>query len=411
MKKILTIAFLVVLSSSVYAAGFRVALQSARQLGMGHVGVGMQLGAESIFFNPGALGLAEKGNISVSGNAVLANTQFNSPGSNYVAELEDNTGTPFAAYGSFRINEHLSAGLGVYTPFGSTVEWPDNWAGRGVSQLVDLSAIFIQPTLAFKMTDKVAFGVGFIYAMGDVTLKRGVPSITSSPEPDVTLETDKSASGIGFNMGLFVEPTENVSYGISYRTQVDMEAEDGLVTVDNVPSSAASLFQATRFNAKLPLPAELSFGISGNPTDRLTLAADMNYNFWSDYEQLKFDYDAVLGGSASTVVPQEWQDSWTTRIGVNYLASRKFNVRGGMYYDFSPIPDNTLSPITPDADRLGLTTGFTFNPNDRFAIDGSFLYINGKERTVQASENQFGFGQRYKITAMVPSFGINYSFN
>ncbi len=412
MKKILSFSFLMLIAASSYAAGFRVALQSTRQLGMAHVGVGMQLGPESVFFNPGALSSAEKGGISVTGNAVLAKTEFNSPGSTYKAELENNVGTPFAVYGSFKFNDRFAGGIGVYTPFGNAVEWPDNWAGRAVSQKVDLSSIFIQPTLAYQVSDKVGLGAGFIYALGEVTLERGVPSVVgTNGEVDVELKTDGFASGIGFNAGMFIQAQEDLSFGVSYRSKIDVEAKDGKVSYTNVPTLASGSFQATSFDATLPLPAELSFGAGWEPGDRWTLGADLNYTFWSDYKELKFDYNDILGSGTQTVVPQEWSDAWAARLGAQYDATDKVLLRGGMYYDFTPIPDETLSPITPDADRFNVTGGISFLPNDKWSIDGSVLFVNGKERTVQASENQFAFGQRYRVRAIVPSFGFNYSFN
>ena len=43
-----------------WAEGYQVNTFSAKQEGMGHVGVAMKLGAESQIFNPGALAFSDK---------------------------------------------------------------------------------------------------------------------------------------------------------------------------------------------------------------------------------------------------------------------------------------------------------------------------------------------------------------
>ena len=418
MKNVITLLLLCVAASSVQAAGFRVALQSAKQQGMGHIGVGLDTGPASIFFNPGAMSVSDNTGLSISGSAVMANVDYNLPGSTYQTSLEDNIGTPFAAYGSFKLSENIAGGLGVYTPYGNKVEWPNDWAGRYASQAVDLKSIFIQPTLSVALNDKLGIGAGFIYALGEVTLERGIPLTTAGDEPDITLETDGYATGMGYNVGVFYEPTDKMSFGVNYRSEVEVEAEDGIVSFEDIPNSAAPLFNASAFDATLPLPAEFAVGAGWKATDKLTLGADFNYVFWNSYESLDFFFNGNVGdtnGDPSepdvSVNPQNWSDAWTIKLGGDYSVNQKFAVRAGGYYDFTPIPDENLSPITPDADRFGITGGFTFNPTDQFSIDGSVLYINGEERTVLPGESNLGFGQRYKNTALVPGLGINYSFN
>ena len=418
MKNVITLLLLCVVASSVQAAGFRVALQSAKQQGMGHVGVGLDTGPANIFFNPGAMALSESNGISINGSAVMPNVDYNMPGTTYQTSLEDNVGTPFAAYGSFNLSESIAGGIGVYTPYGNKVEWPDNWAGRYASQSVDLKSIFIQPTLSVALNDKFGIGAGFIYALGEVTLERGIPITTAGEEPDVTLETDGFANGMGYNVGAYYRPTDEISFGFNYRSKVEVEAEDGIVTTENIPTTAQPLFDATRFDATLPLPAEMAIGAGWEVTEKFTLAADLNYTFWNSYESLDFYFNGNLGDSNGnpaepdvSVNSQDWEDSWTVKLGGDYSVNEKFALRAGGYYDFSPIPDENLAPITPDADRYGITGGFTFNPSQKFSIDGSILYINGEERTVLASESNLGLGQRYKNTAFAPALGINYSFN
>ena len=55
MKKFFVFVFVCICSLSSFAEGFQVNLLSTKQTGMGHVGVAMKLGAESMHFNPAGL--------------------------------------------------------------------------------------------------------------------------------------------------------------------------------------------------------------------------------------------------------------------------------------------------------------------------------------------------------------------
>lgn len=66
MKKTIITALAAVMAAGASAEGYQVNTFSAKQEGMGHVGVAMKLGAESQIFNPGALAFMNK-TMEVSG--------------------------------------------------------------------------------------------------------------------------------------------------------------------------------------------------------------------------------------------------------------------------------------------------------------------------------------------------------
>src|SRR5690554_3244285 len=55
MRSLFIISVLALMAGTMRAEGYQVNLQSARQNGMGHTGTGLNLGAASLHFNPGAL--------------------------------------------------------------------------------------------------------------------------------------------------------------------------------------------------------------------------------------------------------------------------------------------------------------------------------------------------------------------
>ena len=55
MKRLVIAVLASILSMTVFAEGYQVNLLSTKQTGMGHVGTGMKLGAESMHFHPAGL--------------------------------------------------------------------------------------------------------------------------------------------------------------------------------------------------------------------------------------------------------------------------------------------------------------------------------------------------------------------
>lgn len=414
---------LLVAPSLAFAGGFQVALQGQRQIGMAHTGTALAYDASSIFFNPGSLVFTKTNNVTMGGSFIrsrvkyLAPQEANAP-SNYTAMTESPIGTPFTFYGSYgKAESALKFGLGVYTPFGSSVKWADDWKGYSVLQELRLQSIFIQPTISYKI-GKVGIGVGFVYAIGSVDLRRGIGALATA-DGFSSARLKGNASGIGFNAGLHAQLSDKLSLGASFRSQVDMKVKGGDATF-NVPASAITLgrFPAggTSFDATLPLPGTASIGVGYKLNEKLTLALDYSYVLWSAYKELKFDYDKPVNGQNSTASPRNYQDASIIRIGLEYMATDKLALRGGYYFDQTPVKDGYMTPETPDANRNCFTVGMGYRVTDKFSVDASFLFIEGTEREqkqedVDKTGNFESFlAGTYKLRVLIPGISLSYSF-
>jgi len=147
-------------------------------------------------------------------------------------------------------------------------------------------------------------------------------------------------------------------------------------------------------------------------------AFDYNMTYWSAYESL-----AVVFGNDTpdSVLLRNYRDASTYRFGLQYEASESFTLRGGYYFDESPVQSGYFAPETPRNDSNGYTAGLTFKVGDRLEIDASFLYLQFDE--VDASYDYFvegsggpaglinqysSFGGTYKSSVFVPGLGITY---
>jgi long-chain fatty acid transport protein len=391
---------------SSYAGGFQVNAQGQKQLGMGHIGTGLFFDASTLFFNPGAARFLRSKFIVNGGTTFLIpRSQYLEPSPGvYTASMVHHVGTPFNLYAIWNPDkiEKLSLGLAVYTPFGSRAQWPDDWKGQFLIREIDLKTIFIQPTVSWKINEMLGVGVGFVYATGSFDLRKGVPVQNNSGEYGEA-KLHGAASGVGFNSGIYFNQV-NWSAGISYRSSVKVNVENGSADF-TVPSSLADYFPTNTFSTSIKLPQVISGGI-GYSTPKWKYAADINVIGWHTYDTLRIDFATNTDKLADVHDPRCYKDVFIARIGAQYMLSNHLTVRGGAYYDISPVKDGYLTPETPDANRLGITAGASVNFGSKFSADVALLYIEGMKR--EDTNRATGFSGTYKSRVIAPSIGIQY---
>jgi long-chain fatty acid transport protein len=409
MKKCLGIVLGIGIFTSSFAGGFQVALQGQKQTGMAHIGTPFKLDAASIYFNPGALPMLDKKvALSFGVSPIFSTVAFQNEEYNYNSTSDNPIGSPFSVYFNYIIKEKLSIGIGVYTPFGSSAKWDDDWEGRYLIQNIALKAIFIQPTIGYKITDNIGIGAGLIYATGSVEINKALPLPVGDATSTVNLQS--KAKGFGGNIGIYADVAEKFHLGLTYKTAIKMKAEDGDVQMKGVPKALASSFPAeNKFSTTLNLPGSINFGVGYDVTEKLKLAVEVNYVMWSVYDSLIFDFKTNTSSLEDSHNPRLYENTLAFRIGAEYELNDMFTPRLGFYYDPSPIQDDYFSPETPNMDNLGFTAGLSYMPTERLSIDVSFLYIHGLKRTgvTYAPSN---FGGDYKTSAVIPGIGLAYKF-
>ncbi|OIQ22600.1 MAG: transporter [Flavobacterium sp. MedPE-SWcel] len=415
MRKLLFLTIAALTASSAFAGGYRVSLQGQKQLAMGHTGVAVVNSAEVLFFNPSGMAFLEKRfNVSVGANALFARTKFQNETYNWKSSTS-NFGTPFNVYASYKVNDVLSLGIAVYTPYGSKVEWDDDWQGSHLVNNINLNAKYVQPSISLKLNDKFSIGGGPIYVNGQVEFNRNITRSLTNEEgqrSDLTIDAS-NVSAWGWTAGFMFKPVDDFIIGFNYRSEITMEARDGDAVFGDLPGFAQGLYSNTTFNADLPLPAEVTVGMSYKVSDKWLVAFDYNRAYWHVYEALVVSF---ANDTPTSVNPRNYKDASTYRLGTQFTPNEKFTFRAGWYFDESPVQDGYFAPETPRNDSMGFTGGLTYQLNKRFGIDFSFLYLhfdevdNSYDHYSEGTQNDVSFGGTYKNVVFSPGVGITYGF-
>lgn len=424
-------------STAVMAEGYQVNTISTRQLGMGHTGFALKLGAESQFFNPAGMAFQEKTiDLSASVSAISPKCTAITGGRKY--HTDNDISTPFSVFGSFSIYDNLKAGISIYTPAGSKINWTDNWPGSTLNQSVDLAAFTVQPTVAWRILPGLSVGVGLTMTWGTVDLHKGL--ITGSQldglltamggKPmfgDITPASAllKGSTGIayGVNLGAMYDISRHVTAGVNFRTKSMLKVKAGTTEVNygtsdptilGLLSSKLDGISKTEFSAEMPVPATLGFGASWH-NDRLVADVETQLTFWSAYKELDIKFDGAP--QFNQHLEKNYRNSWLIRGGVEWKATERFDLRAGMMIDFSPCDIDYYNPETPGMTKIEPTVGFTFRPLPNLGINAAFMYIAGMgvDNASYTSTNVLTgqpdkFTADYRLHALVGSVGLSIAF-
>jgi len=402
-------------TASAYAGGYRVSAQGQRALAMGHAGVGVVNSAETAFFNPsGLVYLEDKFTVSAGITGVFSDVKWQNTSTGEFAETQHDPGTPFYFHAAYKLNEWISLGLSVSTPFGSSVEWEENWPGSHLANDINLAAIYIQPLLSIKISEHLSIGGGPIFATGNVNFNRNANRTLTDEignRSNITVD-DTGVTNWGWSASFMFTPIDALRIGFNYRSEILLNAEGGEAVFANFPNSSLTpQNQVTTFEASLPMPAELTVGFAYQLNEKWLFAFDYQMDFWEVYKSL--DLDFANPDVPTSINPRNYKNASTYRMGAQYIATEKLTLRAGYFFDESPVQAGFFAPETPRNDSNGFTAGLSLQVSEQLAIDASFLYLRFKE--VEASYDFYRengqavpFRGTYKSSAFLPGLGVTY---
>jgi long-chain fatty acid transport protein len=405
MKKLLLMALALVPALGM-AQGFQVNLHGQKQVGMGNTGTGLLQDGASVLFNPGAVAMLPENYLQAGISPLFFNSAFQSNGSNQTFNNASKVATPFTAYAVWGPKAaKWKIAMGVYTPFGGLTDWGTTWIGKYSLESLNLKAINFQPTISYKLTDNISLGVGYVYGYGSVDLTKAIP-LSSSSNADGQAELTGSGHGNGWNAGVFIKASPKLTFGLSYRSQVDTKIDGGTATFAVPASVAASFPSPNTFSASIPLPSTTSVGVGYKINDQWTVAYDFQYVHWSVYQSLDFTYGQTTSSLQNTHSPRNYQDAYDFRGGAEYKATKEVSLRFGGGYVTTPVQDGYVTPEAPDANRVYGTLGLGYKVAKSLDLDISFEYEHVMSRTQTNIETQLA--GTFKTEVIIPGISLSY---
>ena len=408
-KLLLFVSAVLVLSTNIFGSGFQINEQGARAMAMGGAFTGLANDPSAVYFNPAGIVNLQGTHFSAGVSLIAPSSSFRGPAP-AVDEYELNSQlfTPFNFYFTHQLSDEWYVGFGANNPYGLGTKWDDDWVGRYLALDTEIRTFFFNPVVAYKINDQLSVSAGVTFAYGDVKIIRYTPLYPFDGEAQVSLKGDGTAWG--FTAGVLYKPMEDLSFGISFRSEAPFTFE-GDATSDG-PDQFSALLPAGNISADFTTPMNLTFGVAVNPTECLTVTGDFQYVGWSSYDVLAVDFEDPNQTDISS--ERNYNNSWIARLGAEYWLSDGLALRAGFLYDKNPVDDERVEPTLPDSDRLGFNIGIGYDLTENLTLDLAYFFLRFNERKITNSDEDYALGDTpfngvYNSTAHL--YGINFSYN
>jgi long-chain fatty acid transport protein len=467
MKKIQLITLILVflsLGTLLFAGGFALSGIGSRAISMGGAFRGMADDGTAMYWNPAGLGFISNNSVTLAGAGIYPASSFDYAGTQAGLTTSEIEATKklwlfpniFAVKGG---DCKLHYGLGVYVPYGLGAEWdaynlpttmpvpdgaggyvmaPITWGTTGTDgnqypleekeSYSSIGIVDVHPTVSYRILENLSAGLGISVNYGMITIKALKPTRTSLTAPPsyyvpTYMELEGTGIGYGANLGFMYRPMENLSIGLTGKlpSEIKMSGDLKLRTYLNnlvagsmgIPSAVVSPFD-TDVDATLKLPGDIGFGVSYAVKENWKVNADFTYTMWDVLDKVVVEFKDTYTTSLGPVTEEEmlmnWDNTMRVSLGTEYWLGSN-GLRGGFFYDQSPIPDETLSPTWPDVnDKFSGNIGYSkkYGP---FQFDINFEHIYFTERDVTEQdpmfENQAGL---YNTSVNAFNLGLTYNF-
>lgn len=387
-------------SAIAFGGGFQLNEHGARAMAQGGAFAARAYDASAIYFNPAGLGFQKGRTFYLGTTFIMPKSTFYGPlqlNTNQATDMVSQTFTPINLYGTYQIDDNLTAAIGVNNPYGLGTEWPNDWAGKFITTKVDLMSFFISPTLAYKVNDELSVGAGFNYVTGSVKIQR----VVSDPfDPHAKITLDLSATGYGFSAGAIYKVTKEISVGASYRSSVKLDAT-GTANFD----PARTTYPVGDASSSLTLPTTAFVGAAYTPIENLEVEADYQYVGWSSYDKLAIEFTADPTKNSSAT--KDYRNTYILRVGAEYTMG-EFQFRAGYLADRTPVKAKYVDPILPDANRNGTNLGVGYKINDQFSVDVAYMFLKFDQRKVTGTDVTFDGTYNQSANLVGINLGIHY---
>ncbi len=426
-----------IISTQAFAAGFALIENSAS--GMGNAFAGGSAIAEdasTVWFNPAGMTRISGSQIVVAGHVISPKADFTDEGSSLNSLVgggpisgNDDDGGVTAFVPNFYYVTDLGGdawfGVGVTVPFGLSTDYDDDWIGRYHATKSEVQTININPSFAYKHSDKLSVGLGLSFQYIDATLENRIDSamtcfgLVSQATDQATAQTQcfgtaglvpgeetqdssQSLSGDdwnwGWNIGLLYELDDKSRLGVAYRSSIDANLDgDVNFTVDptlravidsfGVPYSA--FMTDTGVTAGIELPAQLSVSYYRDVTSDFAVMADITWTDWSSFDKLVVKFDNLVQPTSTT--PENWDDSFRFAVGANYKMDEKMMLRFGLAHDQTPIPSaEDRTPRIPGDDRTWVSLGLGYELDANTSIDVGYSHLFVSDTDINNTDASFG---------------------
>jgi long-chain fatty acid transport protein len=340
--------------------------------------------------NPAGMTRLDRSQMLTAVQGLYVNAKFDTKLSDYGGDDGGNAGG-FVPSGSLhyvhRVTDDFRLGISAGSYFGLGVDYGDEWAGRYYTTEAEMLVFGVNPGAAYRVNRWLSVGAGFsvLYA----TLDQKV-AINNSAVPgqagagDGELKIDSDDVGYGFNLGVLVSPWSSTRFGLTYRSEVELEFKDTaklknigplLEGILNVSGLAGS-----KVDIDMTIPQALMLSAYHQLTERWAVMANVGWQDWSEFG--KQDLTLKSTDSRKFTKNLDYDDTWHFALGAQYRFAENWLWSVGAAYDTSPSDTDSRSPDLPLDRQIRIGTGVQYDWNKDITVGAAYEYLDAGDAKI-----------------------------
>jgi len=254
--------------------------------------------------------------------------------------------------------ENVGWGFSAAGNFGGLLEYDSRWAGRRFAQTSDLLGLNLVPSLSWRVTPELSFGLALNVMWGFYEFK-------SAPRAGLTggnafLKYEDTDTGFGGNLGVIYRPSPGTTLGLVYTSKVALDFSDRLKLRNFGPlfNELVGRLDGARTEIDMNVPATVTASLQQKLSPATTLYANLNWQDWSDFGKVGLEIGNPA--QASATVNRLYENTWHAALGVRHRYERGalagWSLSTGIAYDSSAVDEEDLTAdfVVGKQWRLGL---------------------------------------------------------
>ena len=362
------------------------------------------------YYNPAALINLDSGQVMLNFSLVSQKADFQRMEFDDNGELVkefgnvDNIASPMRIP-SFGIAHHFGLpdtmfAIGLHPPYAPDKTYTTDGAQRYTLIDAKTTQFYAGISAAHQLNDWLTIGAGLLWNMTRArqSLALNVCNAGKPDEPDGCEESDPAETDLQLsmkmldkgkltgNVGVLITPHDQWTIGLSVMPPIDVEGKGHIEAKFSDEHWLNALLEdgETRddeIRVLMKLPLVIRSGVQFKPQETLAIEFAAVYEHWSRSEETRIEdvrapltlnstatavapegFDPEVPITGPVVIPQNYRNSVSYRLGTEWDAKPWVTLRSGVYYEASAIPDKSLGVSLMDGNKIGYGVGASYNP-------------------------------------------------
>jgi long-chain fatty acid transport protein len=381
--------------------------------------------AATVWTNPAGMSRLNQNEIDASVNGIFPNINFS--GANYVGQGVTTPGTTggnliqsaatAGIYAVWSVTPDFKLGFGADAPYGQRVTNPSNFVGRYQSVVSSITDEAFTISASYKINEHWSIGGGPVLDTFDARLTQAINTGPYAVLGDPAGDLHGSNVGVGYNLGVLFQPTQDLRFGLDYRSRIqhNISGTQSIFIPPAVglfapPLAAALASQNSSASTRITLPDSVTAGVYYQATPKLALLSDISWTDWALLQNINIVPSSPY--ALPTTIRENWHSTVSVSVGANYLVRPDLLLQCGFSFDQTPVSDSNRNSRIPDSNRYDLAIGAQYEVSANVTVQAAYAHVFFAAAPVntQASATSGILIGSYSNSANTASLGVKVRF-